>query len=218
MNKISVSDFAFFTPPENDLKQMPKLEFCDPLFRRRLSQISRMTIQVVHDLIQKNSDAQNYKIIFSSFRGELSRQFKINKSLIEDGEITPANFSISVFNTPVAATTIACKIKNGYSAIYPSDNDFNSSVICAASSILSGEEEKIIFVYADEFISEEYLPLLKNSKTISKENFKPLAFACLFEKADFASSENSSSKIEIDLSKKFDSPSDFLTFLQTSQK
>ena len=33
-------------------KDSPKLEYTDPLFRRRLSQISKMTIHTIHNLIE----------------------------------------------------------------------------------------------------------------------------------------------------------------------
>ena len=58
----------------------PDISFTDSMFRRRLSQISKMTVQVIHDLMPL---AEDTKIVFISFRGELSRQFQINKMLIE---------------------------------------------------------------------------------------------------------------------------------------
>jgi len=77
--------------------QSPDIGFTDPMFRRRLSQISKMTIRVVHDLLPAG---ENAKILFVSFRGELSRQYQINRMLIEDNAILPAAFSLSVFNAP----------------------------------------------------------------------------------------------------------------------
>ena len=73
----------------------PVIDFTDSMFRRRLSQISKMTVQVVHDLLPVGEDT---KIFFVSFRGELSRQYQINKMLIEENSLMPAAFSLSVFN------------------------------------------------------------------------------------------------------------------------
>jgi len=177
---IIVSKFAFYKPsPENPLEQ-PKLEFVDPLFRRRLSQLTRMTIQVVHDL---GSEASDCKLIFTSFRGEIARQLKINKGLVEDADVMPASFSISVFNTPPAAATIALKNKAGYTAIYPSEDNFASAVTAAAAEILSGTEQKIVFVYADETVPEEY-------SSIRDYTAEPaLAFACILERGDSTGKE-----------------------------
>ena len=143
-------------------KDSPKLEYTDPLFRRRLSQISKMTIHTIHNLIEsvnaKNPDSfdKETKIVFCSLRGEIEREFTINKSLIEDEMILPAGFSLSVFNTPVALATLAFKLTGGYSVLYPSKNNFADCFKAAVAPLLAGTEEQIIFVYADELVPEVY--------------------------------------------------------------
>ncbi|MDR0710327.1 MAG: beta-ketoacyl synthase chain length factor, partial [Spirochaetaceae bacterium] len=84
--------------------ESPALEYTDPLYRRRLSQVSRMTIEVIHDVLPIEKDT---RLVFVSFRGELARQFSINRMLAGDGDIKPAAFSLSVFNTPPASAAIA---------------------------------------------------------------------------------------------------------------
>ena len=180
----------------------PDLAFTEPKFRRRLSQISRMTVQVVHDLLPV---AENSKIFFLSFRGELSRQFKINKMLIEDDDILPAAFSLSVFNAPAALASIAFGLKGGYSAIYPGNNSFASGLRLAEAAFLYGESEsaagpepaaepdhsgvvrrgsppdELIFIYADEEIPPEY-------REIFPGKHYPMAFALLLshKQGDFS--------------------------------
>ncbi len=204
--QIFVSDLTVYRPSPDNPAELPKLEFCDPLFKRRLSQVSRMTIQVVHDLIEKNPSARDSKLIFASFRGELSRQFKINKGLVEDADVMPAQFSISVFNTPPAAATIACGIKAGYTAVYPSKDNFNDALISAAAPVLSGTEKQVVFVYADENIIDEY-----------KDNYfapdgkrgncpLPVAFACVVR------CDGEGKCVEIPSA--FADPEDFLSWLK----
>lgn len=196
-----VSQFCTYIPETPT--DSPKLEFADSLFKRRLSQISRMTIQVIHDLLEKNPGLESSKIVFVSLRGELKRQFQINQSLIEDNEIMPASFSLSVFNTPVAAATISLKLKGGYSVVYPSGGNFRDAFKMAAAPVLAGTEEKIILAYADENIPEEY------EKTGIKEN-NPMAFACVVSNnTEFADG------IEIsDLNSVSESPVEFLRSLK----
>lgn len=196
MAKVFVSDLTVYRPSPENPAELPKLEFCDPLFKRRLSQVSRMTIQVVHDLIEKVPEAKNFKLVFASFRGELGRQLKINKGLVEDADVMPAQFSISVFNTPPAAATIACGIKAGYTAVYPSKDNFNDALVAAAAPVLCGSEEKVVFVYADEYIIDEYKDVYREESLP-----EPVAFACVVSK---------DSGIEADLSVKFASPEDFI--------
>lgn len=196
MADIYISDLTVYRPSQENPAELPKLEFCDPLFKRRLSQVTRMTVQVVHDLIEKKPEAKNFKLVFASFRGELSRQLKINKGLVEDAEVMPANFSISVFNTPPAAATIVCGIKAGYTAVYPGQDNFNDALIAAAAPVLSGCEEKVMFVYSDEYIIDEYKSVYRGGEIPS-----PMAFACVLSRSEGKA---------IDVSKKYDSPEDFL--------
>ena len=131
----------------------PEITFTDSMFRRRLSQISKMTIQVIHDLLPIG---ENTKIFFISFRGELSRQYQINKMLIEEKSLSPAAFSLSVFNAPVALATMALGLKGGYSALYPGNNSFTAGLKAAQAALICGTAEELVVVYADEEAPAEY--------------------------------------------------------------
>ncbi|MBR7064508.1 MAG: beta-ketoacyl synthase chain length factor [Treponema sp.] len=191
-------------------KDAPKLEYTDMLFRRRLSQVSKMTVQVVHDVLEQDANAKNYKQVFISFRGELQREFQVSKMLVEEHAILPANFSLSVFNTPIALATIALDLHAGYTAIYPAKENFNSAFQGAASSILCANEkspdQKIILVYADELIPEEY-------NSVEKRACTPFAFACILSKA--GTLENTSRKVFTieDVSKVPNTAIDFLKMI-----
>jgi hypothetical protein len=130
----------------------PGITYTDSTFRRRLSQISKMSIQVIHDLLPLGEDT---KILFSSFRGELSREYQLFRMLKEEGAISPAAFSLSGFNTPVALASIAFGLKGGYSAIYPVNNSFITCMTAAQAMLFSGTTEEIVVVYADEHIPPE---------------------------------------------------------------
>ncbi len=172
----------------------PKLEFVNPLFKRRLSQITKITIQVLHDLIERFPDCRNCKVVFASTHGEISRQLKINQMLIEDKSVMPAAFSLSVFNTPVAAASIVLGLKNGYSVEFASKGNFKDTLISASAPVLSGDEDKIIFAYADEKIPDEY----------GVQGKEPFAFATVI-----SSAENENAK-KINIENDFQLPENFL--------
>ena len=171
----------------------PKLEYTDPLFRRRLSQISKMTVHVVHELFEKDGFDKDTKLVFVSFRGEITRGFLINQGIINENMILPAGFSLSVFNTPVALATIALGLTGGYSAVYPSKNDFSSALKNAFAPVLCGDEEKIVLVYADELVPECY-----------GVDSIPLAFAAVL------SAEKTENSVKIDDFESIKSPDAFL--------
>ena len=149
---------------------VPPLEFTGPVFRRRLSQISRMTIQVIHDLLPLGD---NTRIVFLSFRGEITQQLKINRTLIEDRTVMPSAFSLSVFNTPPALASIALNLTAGYSALYPAaypGEGFYAGLAAAAARALQGTEAAL--VYADELVPEAY-------RGLTPGEWEPLAFGAL---------------------------------------
>ena len=83
----SKGDFKLWAENKQDMsleKTAPSLSYTDALFRRRLSQLSKMTVEVVHNLIETTNIGNNTKIVFVSFRGEIDPEFKLNKSIIED--------------------------------------------------------------------------------------------------------------------------------------
>jgi hypothetical protein len=153
--------------------QSPEIAFTDPMFRRRLSQITKMTIQVVHKLLPLDEDT---KLFFLSFRGEISKQFKINKMVIEDKEALPAAFSNSVFNAPIALASMAFGLKGGYTAVYPGGDSFSTGLSCAVSQLLDTAKKEIVFVYADEEAPLEYEKVKKAGKP------SPFAFAFVLSK------------------------------------
>jgi hypothetical protein len=149
--------------------ESPALDFTTPVFQRRLSQLTRMTIQVLHDIMP----LENVKTVFVSFRGEITAQYKINRMLIEDRELKPATFSLSVFNTAPAEASIALGLTSGYTAIYP--GNFRDGFLAAAAPVLCGGAHggrKIALVYADEYGPPEY-------GTLCPRAHLPLAFAAL---------------------------------------
>lgn len=218
MKSFYLSDITAWAPGLNDdeslwtkwandeaqieqIKESPKLEYTDPLFRRRLSQITKMTVHVVHNLLEKSHVNPETKIVFISLRGEIEREFTINKGLIEDGMILPAAFSLSVFNTPISSATLAFGLKGGYSVIYPSKNNFADALKTAVAPVLAGTEKEIILVYADELVPEVY------GDKRPEENL-PLAFACI------VSTEKKANGVYIDdFTSVGKSPAEFLKFL-----
>lgn len=151
----------------------PEIPYTEPLFRRRLSRISKMTIQAVHGLLPLG---ENVKLFFLSFRGELSRQYQINKTLIQDGALMPAAFSLSVFNAPAALASMAFGLKGGYTALYPGKDSFWAG-LDTATAALAGDSagNEIALVYADEMPPPEYEQLLPACPP-------PLAFGVLLSR------------------------------------
>ena len=155
----SLEDWRAWACGEKSLRavaESPALAYVEPLFKRRLSQLTRMTIHVGHEAL---SGLSPMKLSFASTYGEIGQQCKITDRLISEGDVSPANFSLSVFNTPVAALSITEKNVEGYVAAYPGKDSFRLGFIESSSAILSGADRMRLFVVADELLPEAYAAL-----------------------------------------------------------
>ena len=141
----------------DDKKSLPNHSFIPALQRRRMTPLSKLVAALIHSVQDKiHPDA---KIYFISLAGESERQFQVNSMVLQDGEVLPATFSTSVFNTPPAMASIVLGLKNGYSALYPPSQGFFSAVQCVFSSILGGNNSQVLMVYGDAQAPEEYQAL-----------------------------------------------------------
>lgn len=154
--ELYINRCAYWAPPADTPAASPALEYVSPLLKRRLSQLTRMTIEVVHQVLDA---APESSLVFVSSGGESERQLQVDRMLIEDGGILPAPFSLSVFNASPAMATIALGMKGGYTALFPARNMFQEGLAYGAAPIMAGETESVILVFADQKLPEEYLDI-----------------------------------------------------------
>lgn len=152
---VFVEKFAFFVPTEEQPK--PDVSFVPMLTRRRLSSLSKMVVAVNNQVAK---DLPNCKITFASQFGEISQQLKISQTFLETGTVSPAHFSLSVFNTSVANATILEKNTAGYSAVFSGKEAFNFGLNDCVAALTTGSDTERIFIFADELIPETYAPIL----------------------------------------------------------
>ena len=151
MMELYINRRAYWAPPADNQAASPPLDFVSPLLKRRLSQLTRMTIEVVHQVLDA---APESGLVFVSSGGESARQLQVDRMLIEDGGILPAPFSLSVFNASPAM-------------LYPVKNIFKEGLAYGAAPIMAGETESVILVFADQQLPEEYVPVAEPEDRIS---------------------------------------------------
>jgi hypothetical protein len=131
----------------------PALEFLPALFRRRLSQLSRMVLEVGHRL---GAGSGPRPCVFSSRYGEIARQYAITADLLDAGEVSPALFSLSVFNTPAFLLSIAEKNTAPASAVYSGDWGLPAAFLDLFGLLDSGLG---LLIFADEAVPLAWAPL-----------------------------------------------------------
>jgi hypothetical protein len=157
--KIYIEKIASFVPTE--AKPKPDVSFVPMLTRRRLSYISRMVV-LVSDQVSRDKDGNKLtpsKVTFASQFGEISQQLKISQTLIDTGTVSPAHFSLSVFNAAVANASILETNTAGYSAVFSGKNAFTTGLTDCLAALENEPSDTRTFIFADELIPETYAPV-----------------------------------------------------------
>lgn len=159
MQKIFIERLASFIPTEAHPK--PDVSFVPMLTRRRLSYVSRMVV-LVSDQISRDKDGNKFppcKVTFASQFGEITQQLKISETLIDTGMVSPAHFSLSVFNASVANASILESNTAGYSAVFSGKDAFSTGLTDCLAALEVENIDSRTFIFADELIPETYAPV-----------------------------------------------------------
>ena len=159
MQKVFIERLASFVPTEAHPK--PDVSFVPMLTRRRLSYISRMVV-LVSDQVSRDNEGNKLtpcKVTFASQFGEISQQLKISQTLLDTGMVSPAHFSLSVFNASIANASILETNTAGYSAVFSGKDAFTTSLTDCIAALESESADTRTFIFADELIPETYAPV-----------------------------------------------------------
>ncbi len=159
MQKVFIERLASFIPTEAQPK--PDVSFVPMLTRRRLSYVSRMVVLVSEQVSRdKNGNKlEPCKVTFASQFGEITQQLKISETLIDTGMVSPAHFSLSVFNASVANASILESNTAGYSAVFSGKNAFVTGLTDCLAALEVENTDSRTFIFADELIPETYAPV-----------------------------------------------------------
>lgn len=150
-------------------KASPSLKHLPPVARRRLSQLTKMVLHVGHNLNDRNGQ---YPTIFCSQSGEITQQNTITRGLIDNGEVRPATFSLSVFNTPVSLLSIHEKNLEAATVQLSGEMGLVSGLLSLFAELDDNKDQDVLIIFADEVLPEDY-------KKFKKENYKPYSFGLL---------------------------------------
>ena len=159
MQKVFIERLASFVPTEAHPK--PDVSFVPMLTRRRLSYISRMVV-LVSDQVSRDNEGNKLtpcKVTFASQFGEISQQLKISQTLLDTGMVSPAHFSLSVFNASIANASILETNTAGYSAVFSGKDAFTTGLTDCIAALESENTDTRTFIFADELIPETYAPV-----------------------------------------------------------
>lgn len=144
--------------------------------RRRVTPIGRKALETAWTLLAGRHDMP--LIVLSSRHGEYSRTFGLQVAQAETGEVSPAEFSLSVHHGLAALLSIATGNRSGHTAIAAGDDSFGYGCVEAAASLAAGTGS-VLLMHFDESLPECYDPIAGASED-------GLALALLLAPADKA--------------------------------
>ncbi len=153
-----VEDYAAWSS-EDDWDAVPEVSHLPSRSRRRLSQLTRMVLDVGHRLCAANPIDD---VVFASRHGELNRQLEITDGILQAGEVSPSSFGYSVFNTPVALLSLHEGLKGRTRALYDGGGSLVLGLVQAVISLGRSSSGRVLFLYGDERIPETYMPVQKD--------------------------------------------------------
>lgn len=149
--------------------EAPDLKHLPPVSRRRLSQLSKMVLEVGHNLL---AGEKKVVTIFCSHHGEIRRQHAITKGLIQSGEVSPATFSFSVFNTPVSLLSIHERSHEPAMVLLAGKNGLITGLTALLSQLNSQPDLDVLLLFSDERLPVDY-------QALDEDTNDPFAFGCV---------------------------------------
>lgn len=145
-------DQQFQTEPgQPDISMVPAMQ------RRRMSSLSKMafaTATAINDSLQVEPIC-----IFASRHGELKRTVKIIEGLVRLEDVSPTDFSLSVFNTALGLYSIFMQNKMPSTMVVGGEDTFGSALIETRTWLRRFSGTSVLLVYFDEPLPEPLGPM-----------------------------------------------------------
>lgn len=137
------------------------------LLRRRVGPLGRRALGAAWRV----RPAGEPRFVFSSRHGEFDRTFRLLQALASEGEVSPAEFSLSVHNALAGLLSIAAGNRRGHTTIAAGRDSFGCALLEAAACLAEEPTVPVLAVHYDEPLPEVYAPV------VGDDDREPVAIA-----------------------------------------
>ncbi len=130
---------------------VPDVRFVEPMLRRRLSRLSRLSLAVAHDCLagEDGTPERVGALVFASRHGELHTTVQLLEQLAVGEALSPMAFALSVHNTAAGLHALAAQDRSPSLAVAAGADTLAMALIEAA--LQAGEcRQPVLLVYAEE--------------------------------------------------------------------
>ncbi len=152
----------------------PKLAFLPPLKRRRLSDSARLFFEASWELTGQD---ENLPVVYASSNSEINRSFALWQTLLQEGDVSPTSFSLSVHNALVGQWSEMRQVKTETTAITAQQDNLETALL-EAYLLLNDGYEKVLVVISESPLYAEY-----NAQPVVRQPFA-YALAMVVEKGE----------------------------------
>lgn len=133
---------------ELNLSHIPSMK------RRRMNHQCKMAVSTALDCLSQ-VDSSQPRCVFASQHGELGRSIKIINSMIESGDISPTDFSMSVHNSALGLFSILSANKQSATSIAAGEETFGYGFLEACMQLSLEPEVPVLYVFFDQPLPSE---------------------------------------------------------------
>ena len=130
-----------------------ELNFIEPMLRRRLSTLARMSLKVAHDCAH---DLPSARFVYASRHGDLNRTTAMLDDLAAGESLSPTAFTMSVLNASPGLFSILRHDMAPTTAVSAAADSFVYGLLEACLQLTENPESPVVIVYADEPVPTVY--------------------------------------------------------------
>lgn len=152
-NKSDWMVWALQKSPSLQKPDFPAVALVPPAMRRRMSNLSKLAVQVAAELSEKE---EIHYTVFSSKHGEIQRTLSLLLSVLSGDDASPIAFSQSVHNTAAGLFTIATKKAIPANSIAAGEDSFHCALLDAFLYLHDHPEHRVLVIDFDESLPDIY--------------------------------------------------------------
>ncbi|MDR2506391.1 MAG: beta-ketoacyl synthase chain length factor [Candidatus Accumulibacter sp.] len=142
---IPVSRWVFRGGAES--RAAGSLGFVDPMLRRRLSPLAKMTLSAAYEC---SKDVPGVRFVYASRHGELARTTVMLENLAEKEPLSPTSFSLSVLNASAGLFSMIFRNTAPTTAISACKSSFGYGLLEAFLQFSENPGQPVLYVFSDE--------------------------------------------------------------------
>ena len=126
---------------------LPDVSFVDSTLRRKLSALAKISLKVANDCAGEISGVH---LVYASRHGDLNRTTTMLVDLVDEQQLSPTAFSMSVLNAFAGVYSISKNEQLPSTSLSSGESSFGFGLLEACMQLKSDPQTPVLFVYSDE--------------------------------------------------------------------